>query len=134
MITASSRLPLACQKDEFSLPPTAHYLNCATRSPLSRTVAQAGHDAIDQQRNPFGLHPDAFFSGAERVRTLFSELVNNNDPERIAIIPSVAYGMGVVARNLFRKPRIARGQKIVLVGANSQAMCMRGIASAPNWG
>ena len=107
---------LTCQKAEFSLPPGIHYLNCATRAPLSQAVAQAGHDAIEHQRNPFGLHPDAFFSGAERVRMLFSELVSNPDPERVAIIPSVAYGMGVVARNLHRKPGIRAGQTIVLVG------------------
>ena len=113
--------PITCQKDCFDLSADLHYLNCATRSPVSHAVAQAGHDAIDQQRNPFGLHPDAFFSGAERVRLLFSELINNRtdeqpDPERIAIIPSVSYGMGVVARNLPHKPGIAPGQKIVLVG------------------
>ncbi len=116
MNSALALPPLTCQKAEFSLPAHIHYLNCATRSPVSHTVAQAGHNAIDKQRNPFGLYPDAFFTGAERVRTLFSELVNTNDPERIAIIPSVAYGMGVVARNLFRKPGVGRGQKIVLVG------------------
>ena len=111
-----SPAPLTSQKAEFSLPDHIHYLNCATRSPCSHTVAQAGHEAIEQQRNPFGLHPDAFFSGTEQVRALFSELVNNSDPARIAVIPSVAYGMGVVARNLPRKPGIAKGQKIVLVG------------------
>lgn len=108
--------PLSNQKAAFDLPSDLHYLNCATRAPLSRAVAQAGRDAIDRQINPFGLHPDAFFSGAGRVRALFSELINNDDPERIAVIPSVSYGMGVVARNLCRKPGIAPGQSIVLVG------------------
>ncbi|MDB5241114.1 MAG: class aminotransferase [Spirosoma sp.] len=112
--------PLPCQKDLFSLPRGIHYLNCATRSPFSQAVEQAGHDAITRQANPFGLHPDDFFNGADRVRTLFSQLIHNRtagppDPERIAIIPSVAYGMGVVARNLPRKPGIRPGQRIVLV-------------------
>ncbi len=112
--------PLTSQNDLFSLPEGIHYLNCATRSPFSRAVEQAGHNALTRQANPFGLHPDDFFSGAVRVRTLFSQLINNRnagtpDPERIAVIPSVSYGMGIVARNLPRKPGIGPGQRIVLV-------------------
>ncbi|GAB3221724.1 aminotransferase class V-fold PLP-dependent enzyme [Spirosoma arcticum] len=113
--------PLSVQKDQFSLPESIHYLNCATRSPFSRAVEQAGHDALTRHANPFGLHPDEFFSGAVRVRALFSQLINTSDQnggtaERIAVIPSVSYGMGVVARNLPRKPGIGPGQRIVLVG------------------
>ncbi|GAB3710712.1 aminotransferase class V-fold PLP-dependent enzyme [Spirosoma flavus] len=92
-----------------------HYLNCATRAPCSIAVEKAGNEAITQQTNPFGLRPDDFFSGAVIVRKLFSELIQNPDPERIAVIPSVSYGMAVVARNLVRKPGIQNGQKIVLV-------------------
>ena len=109
--------PLSVQKDLFSLPESIHYLNCATRSPFSRAVEQAGHDALTRHANPFGLHPDEFFSGAVRVRALFSELINTPDPDRIAVIPSVSYGMGVVARNLPRKPGIRSGQHIVLIDA-----------------
>jgi selenocysteine lyase/cysteine desulfurase len=107
--------PLVSQKDKFTLPADIHYLNCATRSPLSRTVEQMGYEAIRRDTNPFGLRPDDFFSGAVRVRALFSELINNGDPERIAVIPSVSYGMAVVARNLSRKPDLRAGQQIVLV-------------------
>ncbi|MBC3788772.1 aminotransferase class V-fold PLP-dependent enzyme [Spirosoma utsteinense] len=109
--------PLTEQKHLFSLPVGIHYINCATRSPFSRAVEQAGHDALTHHANPFGLHPDDFFSGSVRVRALFSQLIHNPDPERIAIIPSVSYGMGVVARNLPRKPGIRPGQHIVLADA-----------------
>ncbi|AUD01680.1 aminotransferase class V-fold PLP-dependent enzyme [Spirosoma pollinicola] len=115
MLTALT--PLLTQKDKFTLPEDIHYLNCATRSPLSRSVEQAGHAAIQRDTNPFGLRPDDFFSGAIRVRTLFSQLINNPDPERIAVVPSVSYGMAVVARNLPNKPGIEAGQRIVLVGS-----------------
>ncbi|GAB4025208.1 aminotransferase class V-fold PLP-dependent enzyme [Spirosoma gilvum] len=107
--------PLQSQKDQFSLPPTIHYLNCATKAPFSRAVEQAGHTALSQQTNPFGLKPDEFFTGAVRVRALFSKLIHNSDPERIAVIPSVSYGMAVVAHNLHRKPGIRAGQKLVLI-------------------
>lgn len=109
--------PLTEQKHLFSLPEGIHYINCATRSPFSKAVEQAGHNALSHHANPFGLHPDDFFSGSVRVRALFSQLINNPDPERIAVIPSVSYGMGVVARNLPRKPGIQPGQHIVLADA-----------------
>ncbi|MCX6216736.1 aminotransferase class V-fold PLP-dependent enzyme [Spirosoma sp.] len=115
MRTVASQL--TTQKDKFSLPDGIHYLNCATRAPLSRTVEQAGLDAIHRDSNPFGLRPDDFFSGAIRVRALFSDLINNPDPDRIAVVPSVSYGMAVVARNLPNKPGIRAGQHIVLVGS-----------------
>ncbi|GAB2588869.1 aminotransferase class V-fold PLP-dependent enzyme [Spirosoma areae] len=104
------------QTDKFTLPDGTHYLNCATRSPLSRAVEQAGYEAIRRDTNPFGLRPDDFFSGAIRVRALFSQLINNANTDRIAVIPSVSYGMAIVARNLHRKPGIRAGQRIVLIG------------------
>lgn len=106
--------PLVCQRDQYPYPADAHYLNCATRAPLSRAVAQAGIDAVHQQINPMGLMPDDFFSGGIVVRELFARLINQPDPERIAIIPSISYGMAVVARNIPNKPGLQRGQKIVL--------------------
>lgn len=118
--------PISTQKGEFTLPDGVHYLNCATRSPLSKKAEQAGYDAIRRDTNPFGLHPDDFFRGATHVRTLFAELINDQNgggavslppaPERIAIIPSVSYGMAVVARNLSTKAGLRAGQTIVLVG------------------
>ena len=106
---------LTCQKAAFSLPTDSHYLNCATRGPFSRAVEQAGVAAIRLQTNPFSLTAAHFFEQPMRVRQLFSELINNPTPDRIAVIPSVSYGMGVVARNLHRKPGIAHGQEILVI-------------------
>lgn len=110
-----AQLSLVCQKDKFNLPDGLHYLNCATRAPASQLVEQAGYEALRRDSNPFGLRPDDFFSSAIRVRSLFSQLLNNPDADRIAVVPSVSYGMAVVARNLPRKPGLRPGQKIVLI-------------------
>ncbi|GAA4449746.1 aminotransferase class V-fold PLP-dependent enzyme [Nibrella saemangeumensis] len=106
---------MPCQKDSFSLPKGVYYLNCATRAPISKAVEQAGYDAIRQQTNPLNLKPDDFFTGAVQVRESFSRLINNPDPDRIAIIPAVSYGMAVVARNLHRKPGLKPGQHILMI-------------------
>lgn len=108
--------PLTCQRTQYTYPADAHYLNCATRAPLSLAVAQAGLDAINRQLNPMGLTPDDFFTGAVAVRELFSQLINQPDPSRVAVIPAISYGMAVVARNLPNKPGLQAGQRIVLVG------------------
>lgn len=106
---------LTCQKADFLLPTDSHYLNCATRGPFSRVVEQAGVAAIGLQTNPFSLTATHFFEQPRRVRQLFSDLINSDDPDRIAVVPSVSYAMGVVARNLHRKPGMAQGQEILVI-------------------
>ncbi len=87
------------KKNEFSLPPDHHYLNCAYMSPLSRRVQAAGEAAIRQSAVPATIRSEDFFSGCDRVRRLFAELINAPDPARIAIIPAASYGLAIAARN-----------------------------------
>ncbi|MEZ0485380.1 aminotransferase class V-fold PLP-dependent enzyme [Fibrella aquatica] len=111
------QLDLSCQRNQYTYPADVHYLNCATRAPLSKAVTQAGFDALQLQTNPMGLTPDDFFSGGVIVRELFAQLISQPDPDRIALIPSISYGMAVVARNLPNKPGLRAGQRIVLIGS-----------------
>ncbi len=101
-------MPLNCKKHLFSLEENIHYLNCSYMSPLLKTVEAAGLEGLLAKRNPFRIPPSGFFSGASELKPLFARLVNTG-ADRIAIIPSVAYGMGIVARNL----KARRGQKLV---------------------
>jgi selenocysteine lyase/cysteine desulfurase len=102
---------LECQKDAFSLPADLHYLNCAYMSPLPRSVEEAGVRGILRKRNPALLEPDDFFRESQEIRTLFSALINAPDPNSIAILPSVSYGIGVAARNT----SLEAGQNVVLL-------------------
>ncbi len=101
---------LTCRKDLFSLPAASHYLNCAYMSPLSNRVVEAGVRGIRRKTVPYEIEPQDFFSGADRVRSLFARLVNAADPARIAVVPSVSYGLAQAARNT----RVEPGQKIVI--------------------
>ncbi len=103
-------MKLTCQRERFFLPEDTHYLNCAFMSPLSREVEEAGIRGIRMKRNPATLRPEDFFRDSQHVRTLFARLIHAPIPERIAIIPSVSYGMAIVSKNL----RPAPGQKIVV--------------------
>jgi len=102
---------LLCQRDAFSLPPDLHYLNCAYMSPLPKLVEEAGMRGMIRKRDPSALFPGDFFKESQEVRKLFAKLVNVPDPDSVAIIPSVSYGVGVAARNT----PLASGQNVVLL-------------------
>ncbi|NNG16165.1 MAG: aminotransferase class V-fold PLP-dependent enzyme [Gemmatimonadales bacterium] len=101
---------LSCQKHLFSLPESVHYLNCAYMSPVLKRVEEAGIEGIRRKRDPSAITPADFFEDAHRVRRLFARLINAADPHRIAIIPSVSYGVATVAKNT----RVGRRQNIVV--------------------
>ena len=102
---------LDCQKALFSLPPDVHYLNAATMSPNLRAVEAAGIEGIWTKSQPYQVTQETFFDVVEPVKPLFAQLLNAPDPQRVALIPSVSYGMATVAKNLKAKP----GQRVVMV-------------------
>jgi selenocysteine lyase/cysteine desulfurase len=69
-------------------------------SPLLKSAEKKGIRAIRIKRNPSQISPEDFFLEAELLREEFSRLINAEDPKRIAIIPSVSYGVATVAKNL----------------------------------
>ncbi len=102
---------LSCQRHEFALPEGSHYLNCAYMSPLSRRVELAGITALRRKRNPAAIGPADFFEGLDQVRQRFARLVGIAEPARVAVMPSVSYGVATVARNT----PLSRGQSVVLL-------------------
>ena len=102
---------LACQKSRFTLPDGVHYLNCAFMAPLAHAVRTAGIEGIDRRTTPHLISPSDFFEESDQVRRLFSRLVNISDPNRVAIVPSVSYGLATVARNA----PVEQGGNIVIV-------------------
>jgi len=78
--------------------------------------------------NPQNIKPSDHFTGNLNLRTKISRLLsmkNNNilidrlksihDVDRIAIFPSVSYGMAIVAKNLHRIPNIATKKTILII-------------------
>lgn len=104
---------LTCQKHLFSLELDFHYINCAYMSPLMRSVEEAGYTGVRKKARPYKLPISDFFDDVEILRGLFAKLVNAEKSERVAIIPSVSYGMAIVAHNL----KAEAGQNIVVAEA-----------------
>lgn len=80
-------------------------------SPLSLCVQESGAAGMQREATPWTLSARDFFDGCDRVRVLFARLVGLDQPERVAVVPSVSYGLATVARNT----RLERGQNVVTV-------------------
>lgn len=101
-----------CQKHLFTLPDDHHYLNCSFLSPLLKSVEEAGIKGIQSKTHPWNTTPEDFFEDSNQLRSLFADLVNADQPDDIAIIPAVSYGLAVVAKNI--NPE--KGTNIIIAG------------------
>ncbi len=104
---------LTCQKHLFSIPEEVSYLNCSYMSPLPEPVELAGYQAIARKTMPYEILVPDFFEPVARLKSLFAKLINvaDADPDRIAIVPSVSYGISSVVKNV----QIHPGQNVVVV-------------------
>ena len=102
---------LSCQRSAFTLPDGVHYLNCAYMAPLAAAVRAAGIRGIDRRTTPHLIRPEDFFDESDHLRCLFSRVVNAPDANRVAIVPSVSYGLAAVARNV----PASRGDNVVVL-------------------
>lgn len=101
---------LQCQRDLFSLPYDNAFLNGAYMSPQLKSVYAAGAHALLRKNDPTVVKPTHFFDVVDNVKQEFAKLVEADDPNRIALIPSVSYGVATVANNL----SLRRGQNVVV--------------------
>jgi len=90
---------IPCQKHLFNIPDDITYLNCAYLSPQLRSVSEAGQIGAARKEHPWQVTPDDFFSETETPRGLFAGIIGS-EPDDIAIIPAVSYGMSIVAKNV----------------------------------
>lgn len=102
---------LTCQKHLFSIPDEVSYLNCSYMSPQPTPVEIAGLQAVSRKTLPYNILIPDFFEPVTKLKSLFAQLVNVADPNRIAIVPSVSYGISSVVKNV----HINSGQNVVLV-------------------
>ena len=99
------------QSHLFNLPESVTYLNCAYMSPMLKSVAAIGHEAINLKDNPTQILPHHFFENPRRLREEFAKLINVDNPDLCAAVPAVSYAMATVAHNL----EAEKGDNIVMV-------------------
>lgn len=81
-------------------------------SPLLKSVEEVGTDGIRRKRSPSNISADDFFTPVKELKNTFSKLINCPDPDRIAVLSSVSYGISTVSRNI----KIKKGEKIIVLG------------------
>ena len=102
---------MKCQKDKFNLPDDIIYLNGAYMSPQLKSVENAGLQMLQKQNSPHLISAEDFFSPVENLKKAFASLIKTTDWERIALVPSVSFGIGNIVNNLTLKP----SEKIILL-------------------
>ena len=101
---------LSNQAHLFDLEEEVTYINGAFMSPQLKSVTEIGHQQLDKKARPYQLSVDDFFRDVKLVKEEFAKVVNAPDANRMAIIPSVSYGMANVVKNVDVK-----GKDIVVV-------------------
>jgi len=100
-----------CQKEMFSLPEEAAYLNVAYQCPFMNHIEEIGIRSLRKKMFPTHITREDFFNPVAKLKASFSDLVNAGDPERIAVLASVSYGLSSVTKNI---PAQA-GHNVVLI-------------------
>ena len=80
-------------------------------SPSFKAVEKAGLEAVLRKSQPFDVLPSDFFEPVAEVKKLFAKLVEVDNYERIATIPSASYGIANVANNI----HLNEGDEIIVL-------------------
>jgi selenocysteine lyase/cysteine desulfurase len=90
---------LPSQRHLFDIPREVCYLNAASWGPLPRATMAAGRAAVALKGQPWANRPSRQAEQCERARRAAARVINA-DPEDIALIPSVSYGVATVGKLL----------------------------------
>lgn len=79
--------------------------------PLPRAAEAAGVAGLRAKRFPAEIAPEDFFRASDGLRARFARIAGAADASRVALVPSVSYGVSTVARNT----RLGPGRNVVTV-------------------
>lgn len=96
-------MQLKNQKQLFSIPEEITYLNIAAQSPSFKAVEEAGIEGVLEKSHPYKIVGASYFEPPKTLKKLFAKIIDVDDYNRIANLPSVSYGMATVANNITLK-------------------------------
>ena len=102
---------LPSQRHLFEMPRDVAYLNAASWGPLPRAAMEAGRVGVARKGQPWTLPADLAPTQHERARRAAARLINA-DPEDMALIPSVSYGVATAGKLIAPPP----GSRVLLLG------------------
>lgn len=118
---------LPSQRALFDLPREVCYLNAAGWSPLPLAVQEAGRNGVSRKGRPWELAPDFAAAQHERARAAAARLINA-DPEDVAIIPSVGYGVAAAGKAL---GPLAAGSRVLVLEDDHSSPVLEWLTRAP---
>jgi selenocysteine lyase/cysteine desulfurase len=101
---------LASQRALFDIPREVCFLNAASWSPLPLKTLEAGRQAVARKARPWLLDNEFAGKQYERTRKAAARLINA-DPEDVALISSVGYGVATAAKVL----RVPQGSRVLVL-------------------
>jgi len=107
----AKKLIMQHQKHLFDIPEDITYLNIASQSPAFKAIYEAGLKGLKQKSRPYTILGSDYFEPVVELKKLFAELIDVEDYNRIATIPSVSYGMATVANNI----TLNKGDEILVI-------------------
>src|SRR6516165_11146734 len=117
---------LPSQRAEFDMPREVCYLNAAAWSPLPRKVQEAGHVGVGRKGQPWKIKDSFYGEQYERARKAAAALINA-DPEDIALISSVSYGVATAGKIL----SVPAGSRVLLIQEDHTSPVLEWMTRAP---
>lgn len=118
---------LPSQRALFDLPREVCYLNAAGWSPLPLAVQEAGRAGVSRKGRPWELEADFAAVQHERARAAAARLIGA-DPDDVALIPSVSYGVAAAGKAL---GPLAAGSRVLVLEDDHSSPVLEWVTRAP---
>jgi selenocysteine lyase/cysteine desulfurase len=126
---APSDALLPCQRALFDIPREVCFLNAASWSPLPLASQEAGRIGVARKGQPWKLGPEFAFGQHQRARLAAANLINA-DPEDVALISSVSYGVATAAKLL----TVPAGARVLVLEDDHSSPVLEWMTRAPRQG
>jgi len=120
---------LLCQRALFDIPREVCFLNAASWSPLPLQSQQAGRIGVARKGQPWKLGPEFAPAQHERARVAAARLINA-DPDDVALISSVSYGVATAAKLL----TVPAGARVLVLEDDHSSPLLEWMTRAPQQG
>ena len=116
---------LPSQREHFDIPRDICYLNAAAWSPLPLKTQEAGRAAVGRKGQPWKIDPGLPAEQFARARRAAAALINA-DPDDIALISSVSYGVATAGKAL----AVPEGSRVLVLKDDHSSPVLEWMARA----
>jgi len=120
---------LPCQRALFDIPREVCFLNAASWSPLPLASQEAGRAAVGRKGQPWKLGSEFAPAQYQRARVAAANLINA-DPEDVALISSISYGVATAAKLL----TVPAGTRVLVLEDDHSSPVLEWMTRAPQQG